>query len=87
MAGGINPNARLSAPRANQAAAPLVITIEASSGPSAYHSWPPLVGAQAAGPAWIGISQAAPSTCGGDTWTTRAIEGGNDAGKDTPGQG
>jgi hypothetical protein len=57
MAGGIRPNTCLLASQANQVAASLVLKAEASSGPGSHNPWPPLVGALAAGPTWIGISE------------------------------
>jgi hypothetical protein len=57
MGGGNGRAGCLSAPRANQVAASLVLKAEATSGPGSHNPWPTLVGVQAAGPTWIGISE------------------------------
>ena len=53
MAGGI----RRADTRANHPVAWLVVTAEAFSGPVSHRPWSVRVGAQAAAPTWVGISE------------------------------
>jgi hypothetical protein len=57
MAGGISPNTCPSAPGANHPVASLVIKAKGSSRLGSHNPWPLLVGAEAAGPIWIGDSE------------------------------
>jgi hypothetical protein len=57
MAGGINPNTCPSAPGVNHPAASVVIKANGPSRPGSQNALPPMVGAQATGPTWIGIGE------------------------------